>query len=98
MSLCVVPSFQVSKVTWRNVGVMCTSHGPSGRLQYPCILYSATVDLVTGRVKGTRPDRRSRHSARNRTRRAILDAAGRLFAERGYAATTIEAIADAADV
>lgn len=47
-------------------------------------------------VKGPKRDRRARRSAR--TRRAILDAAGALFADRGYAATTIEAIAHAADV
>ena len=32
------------------------------------------------------------------TRLAIIEAAGRLFVERGYAATSIEAIAEAADV
>ena len=32
------------------------------------------------------------------TRRAIVDAAARLFAERGYGATTVDAIADAAGV
>jgi AcrR family transcriptional regulator len=51
---------------------------------------------VKGEVKGPVRDRRARRSAR--TRQAILDAAGALFAERGYSATTIEAIAEAADV
>jgi AcrR family transcriptional regulator len=51
---------------------------------------------VEGEVKGPVRDRRARRSAR--TRQAILDAAGDLFAERGYAGATIEAIADAADV
>lgn len=37
------------------------------------------------------------HQARE-TRRAIVDAAGQLFGERGYAATTIDAIADRAGV
>lgn len=46
--------------------------------------------------KGQVRDRRARRSAR--TRKAILDAAGVLFAERGYSATTIDAIAEAADV
>lgn len=46
--------------------------------------------------KGPVRDRRARRSAR--TRQAILDAAGDLFAERGYAGTTIDAIAEAADV
>lgn len=47
-------------------------------------------------VKTSRPDRRSRRSAR--TRQAILEAAARLFAELGYIGTTMEAIANAADV
>lgn len=47
-------------------------------------------------ARGPVRDRRARRSAR--TRQAILDAAGDLFAERGYAGTTIEAIAEAADV
>jgi AcrR family transcriptional regulator len=43
------------------------------------------------------------HSARrceqaSRTRRAILDAASRLFVQRGYAATTMAAVAEAAGV
>jgi AcrR family transcriptional regulator len=43
--------------------------------------------------------KQDRHSLRRaRTRRAILDAASRLFADRGYTATTMEAIAEAADV
>jgi AcrR family transcriptional regulator len=41
-------------------------------------------------------DRRARQAAATRAR--IIDEAGRLFAERGYAATTIDAIAAAADV
>jgi len=43
-----------------------------------------------------RPDRRARK--RQRTRQAIQDAAFELFAERGYRDTTINAIADRADV
>jgi len=35
---------------------------------------------------------------RERTRRDIAEAAGRLFVERGYGATTVQAIVDAADV
>ncbi len=42
------------------------------------------------------PSRRERRKAA--TRRAILDAGDRLFAERGYAKTTMEDIAQAADV
>jgi AcrR family transcriptional regulator len=42
------------------------------------------------------PGRRQRR--RNRTRNALMQAALRLFAERGYDATTIEDITDAADV
>ncbi|HEV2920937.1 MAG TPA: TetR/AcrR family transcriptional regulator, partial [Actinomycetota bacterium] len=43
------------------------------------------------------PRSRRQEQAR-RTRRAILDAAGHLFVERGYAATTMTAIAQAAGV
>ncbi|MHB8669557.1 MAG: TetR family transcriptional regulator [Acidimicrobiales bacterium] len=49
---------------------------------------------VKGRVAGR--DRRARRAAE--TRRRILEAAGSLFETRGYTATTIEAIAAAADV
>ena len=41
-------------------------------------------------------DRRTRRAAETRER--IIDAAGRLFAERGYGATTIDAVATEADV
>jgi AcrR family transcriptional regulator len=58
--------------------------------------YSDTVKLVETTVKQRKQDRHSLRRAR--TRRAILDAASRLFAERGYTATTMEAIAEAADV
>lgn len=43
-----------------------------------------------------RRDRRARQAAATRAR--IVEAAGRLFAERGYAATTIDAVATEADV
>lgn len=46
-------------------------------------------------VKGSR-DRRARKAAETRER--IVDAAGRLFTSRGYAATTIDAVATEADV
>lgn len=39
-----------------------------------------------------------RQAQARRTRRAILDAAARLFVERGYAATTMTAVAEAAGV
>ncbi|MBV8195497.1 MAG: TetR/AcrR family transcriptional regulator [Candidatus Dormibacteraeota bacterium] len=53
----------------------------------------ATVKQAARRY---RSGHRSRQAAS--TRRAILDAARRLFPERGYGGTTIEAIADAAGV
>src|SRR5690348_16854235 len=46
-------------------------------------------------VKAPR-DRRARQAAATRAR--IVEAAGRLFAERGYGATTIDAVASEADV
>ncbi|MFL5713894.1 MAG: TetR/AcrR family transcriptional regulator [Chloroflexota bacterium] len=52
---------------------------------------------MAGNVK--RPyDSTRRRQAAVRTRRAILDAAGELFRERGYAATTMAAVADRAGV
>jgi len=49
-------------------------------------------------VKGGRPDGAGAPQARTRrTKAAVVEAAGTLFAERGYAATTIEAISDASD-
>jgi AcrR family transcriptional regulator len=51
---------------------------------------------VSTDVQGQPRTRRSRRSEQTRAR--IVAAAGRLFVERGYPATTIEAVADAADV
>jgi AcrR family transcriptional regulator len=53
--------------------------------------YTDDVDDVK-----TPRDRRARQAAATRAR--IVDAAGRLFAERGYGATTIDAVATEADV
>ena len=50
-------------------------------------------------VKGRHPDSRRPGQARTRlARRAVVDAARSLFLERGYAATTIDAISDRSDV
>jgi AcrR family transcriptional regulator len=49
-------------------------------------------------VKSQRPPRTRRAQKAERTRRRILDAAAALFTEKGYAPTTIEAIATEADV
>src|ERR1051326_4112338 len=54
-------------------------------------LYNSPVDEV-------KPPRTRRADRAEATRRRIVEAAGSLFAERGYRATTIESIADAADV
>jgi AcrR family transcriptional regulator len=48
-------------------------------------------------VKLARPHERSPQARTRRTRAAVIDAARALFAERGYAATTIEAIGEVAD-
>ena len=52
----------------------------------------------TDAVESVKPprDRRARQAAATRAR--IVEAAGRLFAERGYGATTIDAVAAEADV
>src|SRR5690242_5988413 len=52
-------------------------------------------DEVVDDVKAPR-DRRARRAAETRLR--IVEAGGRLFAERGYAGTTVEAVAAEADV
>lgn len=49
-------------------------------------------------VKDGQPPRTRRAQRAEQTRRRILDAAEALFTERGYASTTIEAIASHADV
>jgi AcrR family transcriptional regulator len=50
-------------------------------------------------VKGHRPPEDQRGQARTRlARRAVVEAARALFLERGYAATTIDAISDRSDV
>ena len=50
-------------------------------------------------VKGRRPHEGKRGQARTRVaRRAVVEAARTLFLERGYAATTIDAISDRSDV
>lgn len=54
--------------------------------------------MVTG-VKGRHPDARRPGQARTRlARRAVVESARSLFLERGYAATTIDAISDRSDV
>src|SRR5215470_3271805 len=50
-------------------------------------------------VKTRRPYRSSKHEAmRQATRQSVIAAAGRLFSERGYAGSSIEALAEAAGV
>lgn len=49
-------------------------------------------------VKATRPDYVRRRERAGATRSRVLDAASSLFVERGYVATTIDAIAERADV
>jgi AcrR family transcriptional regulator len=53
---------------------------------------------VDGDVKAHRPDEGAARQARTRrTRAAVVEAARTLFLERGYTATTIEAISDRSD-
>ena len=55
--------------------------------------------LVATRVKGDPPNKSGGSQARTRlARRAVVDAARALFLERGYQATTIDAISDHSDV
>src|SRR5215218_7287526 len=66
------------------------------------ITLSSTVilsQLVATRVKGSPPNKGGGTQARTRlARRAVVDAARALFLERGYQATTIDAISDHSDV
>jgi AcrR family transcriptional regulator len=48
-------------------------------------------------VKGPRPDGAASQARTRRTRAAVVEAARTLFVERGFAATTIEAISDLSD-
>ncbi|MGH3850196.1 MAG: TetR/AcrR family transcriptional regulator [Pseudonocardiaceae bacterium] len=59
---------------------------------------SATLTCIDPDVKSSRPYDTTRRKTRTRlTRLAVVDAARTLFLERGYAATTIEAISDLSD-
>src|SRR5919199_319528 len=81
---------------WRTIASMPPPSGCHAQYAPLLSIYSGTVDFMVKAVKAPDHDGRRRRSAQ--TRAAILEAAGALFAERGYAATTIEAIAAAADV
>src|SRR6478672_7439314 len=56
------------------------------------------MDLNSSGVKPRRYDSRRRQQQALRSRTAVLETAQQLFLTRGYAATTIAAIADTADV
>ncbi|MFD9541134.1 TetR/AcrR family transcriptional regulator [Streptomyces sp. NPDC060022] len=58
---------------------------------------TTSIDLVDGQVK-RQYDTSRRQAAAQATRQAILDAATQLFAERGYAATTMAQVAECAGV
>lgn len=63
--------------------------------------YSVTVVMqsdYTRRMEDVNSSRGRRARQAAATRQRIIDAAGRLFAEHGYTATTISAIAQEADV
>jgi AcrR family transcriptional regulator len=53
---------------------------------------------VTADVKGELPHKGGRQARTRLARRAVIDAARALFLERGYQATTIDAISDRSDV
>lgn len=57
-----------------------------------------SIKLYAGEVAEVKPTRTRRAERAEATRRRVVEAAGSLFVERGYRATTIESIADAADV
>jgi len=60
--------------------------------------YTDTVFIVTRQVKRQGRPRTRRAERAEETRRRIVQAAADLFLERGYASTTIDSIAAAADV
>src|SRR6266852_3193974 len=65
-------------------------------VQWHCSQCGATVEPVMTEVKASRVPLRQRQALE--TRRAIAQAARSLFAERGYAATSIEVLAEEAGV
>ena len=59
---------------------------------------SRAKPVLKGRAKKRAYDSSSRREGAEETRRAILEAAGRVFCEKGYGATTMPAIAQAAGI
>jgi AcrR family transcriptional regulator len=57
-----------------------------------------SMELYNHAMDEVKPHRTRRSERAEATRRRVVEAAGRLFVERGYRATTIESIAAAADV
>lgn len=60
--------------------------------------WNRTDDCIIELVDEIKPSRTRRSERAAATRRRVVEAAGRLFVERGYRATTIESVAEAADV
>src|SRR5947209_14820378 len=54
--------------------------------------------LSLGNQSMTRPSRTPQHERRARTRAAVLDAAARIFVERGFHDTKLDDVAEAAGV
>ncbi len=71
--------------------------GPRGQLIYQRYLESNGISRVSCGSIGSMA-RMTRETSKARTRERVLGEAQRLFRERGYAATSLEQIAEAADV
>lgn len=67
-------------------------------LVYTDTLYSGTIGRMREPVKGRTEAGKARETRAHATRKRVVDAALKLFIDHGYAATTVEAIAERAGV
>src|SRR2546430_310345 len=87
---------------WPRRSLLCHGHCnrpiSSASQNHGVPLYEVRLSLVREPVKGTTAAGRRREARARETRERIIQAGVRLFLERGYVATTVQAIADEAGV